>query len=141
MRRPTGCYCTMRGTNLGERVTTDRLSIVMRDDAWSEGFSARTVVAYRSEMRAGGLLRSRCEPRGAPETHDDCDGAEGDDAQAAPPQSQLPGGVSPRPEATASSSGFSAAEPSEDIPVLPPEIKSERWSLPFRHDLSGQRDE
>src|SRR5262249_6200663 len=133
-------YCTMRGKNLGECITTDRLSIVMPDDAWSEGFSARIVVAYRNEMRAGGFLRSRCEPRGAPETHDGCNGAERDDARAAPPQSQLQGGVSPRPEATASSSESSAAEPSEDIPVLPPEIKSERWSLPFLHDLSGQRD-
>src|SRR6476620_5003642 len=44
----TACNCTMRGTSLGECITTDRLSIVMLGDACSEGFSARSVSGYRN---------------------------------------------------------------------------------------------
>ena len=75
----------MRGTNLGECITIDGLSIVMPDDAWSEDFSAQIVAADPNEMRVGNLSRSRCESREARATRDGCDDAEQDDVAAALP--------------------------------------------------------
>jgi len=69
----------------GECITIDGLSIVMPDDAWSEGFSAQIVAAYPNEMRVGNLSRFRCESHEARATRDGCDDAERDDVPAALP--------------------------------------------------------